>query len=58
VGSLKALLSVTPKEPHKTFKAYEPGYLHMDVKYLPQMADEQKRSYLFVAIDRDATTIE
>ncbi len=24
----------------------------MDVKYLPQMADEQKRSYLFVAIDR------
>ncbi|MCE1184925.1 MAG: IS481 family transposase [Rhodocyclales bacterium] len=52
VGSLKALLPATPKEPHKAFKAYEPGYLHMDVKYLPQMADEQKRSYLFVAIDR------
>ena len=22
------------------FKAYEPGYLHIDVKYLPQMAEE------------------
>jgi len=30
----------------------EPGYLHVDVKYLPQMADEPRRRYLFVAIDR------
>ena len=29
-----------------------PGYVHIDVKYLPQMADERSRSYLFVAIDR------
>lgn len=35
-----------------TFKSYEPGYLHMGVKYLPQMADETTRRYLFVAIDR------
>ena len=35
VGSLQALKPATPKEPHKTFKSYEPGYLHMDVKYLP-----------------------
>ena len=35
-----------------TFKAYEPGYIHIDVKYLPQMADESSRRYLFVAIDR------
>lgn len=34
------------------FKAYEPGFLHIDVKYLPQMPDEEKRRYLFVAIDR------
>lgn len=34
------------------FKAYEPGYLHVDVKYLPQMADEAARRYVFVAIDR------
>ena len=52
VGNLHALKPVTPKEPHKAFKAYEPGYLHMDVKYLPQMADETSRRYLFVAIDR------
>lgn len=52
VGNLKALLPATPKEPAKGFKAYEPGYVHVDVKYLPQMADQNKRSYLFVAIDR------
>ena len=34
------------------FKAYEPGYLHIDVKYLPQMADQTSRRYLFVAVDR------
>ena len=36
----------------KPFKAYEPGFVHVDVKYLPQMADEDTRRYLFVAIDR------
>ena len=52
VGNLNALKPVAPKEPHKAFKSYEPGYLHMDVKYLPQMQDQSRRSYLFVAIDR------
>ena len=52
VGNLNALKPATPREPHKTFKSYEPGFLHMDVKYLPQMQDETKRRYLFVAIDR------
>jgi transposase-like protein len=36
----------------KSFKDYEPGYIHIDIKYLPQMPDEQQRRYLFVAIDR------
>ena len=36
----------------KTFKSYEPGFLHIDIKYLPQMPDEHARRYLFVAIDR------
>ena len=36
-----------PQRPTKPFKAYDPGYLHADVKYLPQMADEDKRRYLF-----------
>ena len=49
VGNLKAK---APKPKHSAFKAYEPGYLHIDVKYLPQMADETRRRYLFVAIDR------
>jgi len=34
------------------FKAYEPGFIHVDVKYLPQLQDQSSRSYLFVAIDR------
>ena len=38
--------------PVKTFKDYEPGFLHVDIKYLPQMPDEAARRYLFVAIDR------
>ena len=41
-----------PEGEHKPFKAYEPGYVHVDVKYLPQMHDEDKRRYVFVAIDR------
>jgi len=36
----------------KTFKDYEPGFVHVDIKYLPQMPDEADRRYLFVAIDR------
>ena len=38
--------------PKKTFKDYEPGFVHIDIKYLPQMPDETHRRYLFVAIDR------
>ena len=52
VGSLAALTPKEPKVTQQAFKAYEPGYLHMDVKYLPQMQDETSRRYLFVAIDR------
>jgi hypothetical protein len=40
VSSLKALLPKTPPEARKTFKACAPGFLHVDLKYLPQMADE------------------
>ena len=52
VGNLRDLKAKAPKPKHSAFKAYEPGYLHIDVKYLPQMADESRRRYLFVAIDR------
>jgi len=40
------------KTPKKSFKDYAPGFVHMDIKYLPQMNDETSRKYLFVAIDR------
>ncbi len=52
VGNLRDLKVKTARPKHSGFKAYEPGYLHIDVKYLPQMADETSRRYLFVAIDR------
>jgi hypothetical protein len=52
VGILKALLLQQPKEPVKGFKLYEPGYVHVDIKYLPQMLDESQPRYLFVAIDQ------
>ena len=52
VGNLRDLQAKDPRPKHKAFKACEPGYLHVDVKYLPQMADETSRRYLFVAIDR------
>jgi transposase InsO family protein len=54
VSDLKALL---PKEEGQkpapaSFKEYEPGFVHVDVKYLPQMPDETEHQYLFAAIDR------
>jgi transposase InsO family protein len=38
------------KDEWKKFKEYLPGFIHMDVAYLPVI--EGKRQYLFVAIDR------
>jgi transposase InsO family protein len=38
------------KEKAKKFKEYEPGYLHVDVTYLPKL--DGVKYYLFVAIDR------
>tara|TARA_R110002020_G_scaffold266238_9_gene481147 strand:- start:7444 stop:8055 length:612 start_codon:yes stop_codon:yes gene_type:complete len=53
-GSLRDLKPAAPRPADKPFKAYEPGYRHLDVKYLSQIADEDRRRYLFVAIDRAA----
>lgn len=38
------------KEKAKKFKEYDPGYLHIDVTYLPKFG--KIKYYLFVAIDR------
>ena len=54
VNILKNLIPVVEGQEaiKKTFKDYQPGFLHVDIKYLPQMPDETSRRYLFVAIDR------
>lgn len=55
VANLRALQQAQSGETAptvKTFKTYVPGFVHVDIKYLPQMPDEATRGYLFVAIDR------
>ena|GEM_PF-4414222 len=36
----------------KIFKAYHPGFIHIDFKYLPAMADGDEQMSVFSAIDR------
>jgi len=43
------------KEKAKKFKEYSPGYLHIDVTYLPKI--DGVKYYLFVAIDRATRTL-
>ena len=55
--NMQKLTELIPQEENskkqvKSFKDYEPGFVHIDVKYLPKMPDEDKHKYLFVAIDR------
>jgi transposase-like protein len=54
VSDLKALLprEESGKPAYQPFKDYAPGFVHVDVKYLPQLPDEDQRRYLFAAIDR------
>ena len=46
---------VKEKEKAKRFKEYDPGYLHIDVTYLPKI--NGIKYYLFVAIDRATRTL-
>lgn len=46
---------IAEKEKCRKFKAYEPGYLHFDVTYMPKF--NKVGSYLFVAIDRATRTM-
>ena len=43
------------KDKAKKFKEYEPGYLHIDVTYMPKF--DGIKFYLFVAIDRATRTM-
>jgi tRNA G37 N-methylase Trm5 len=59
IGNLKKLIAqqhaekgvVPDVKSKKTFKDYEPGFIHIDIKYLPKMPDEDTHRYLYVAID-------
>ena len=52
VGNLGDLRPARAKQAHKPFKGYESGFVHIIVKYLPQMPGQSKRRDLFVAIDQ------
>ncbi len=43
------------RKPHGRFKAYEVGFVHLDVKHLPKLRDKDgmtRKRYLYGAIDR------
>jgi len=43
------------RKPHGTFKDYQVGFVHVDVKHLPKLRDRDgslRKRYLYVAIDR------
>jgi len=44
VSNLRSLREKTPKPTHKPFKVYEPGFMHIDVKYLPHLLGECRHS--------------
>jgi hypothetical protein len=40
VGNLRDRKAKAARPKHSAFKAYEPGYIHIDVKYLPHLVGE------------------
>jgi transposase-like protein len=44
VSNLRDLRERAPRPAHKPFKSYEPGFLHIDVKYLPHLLGECRHS--------------
>ena len=51
-SAVRLALSSTARLRMETHTITKSRHVHIDVKYLPQMQDETKRRYLFVAIDR------
>src|SRR3954454_20123675 len=48
------------RKPHGTFKDYEVGFVHVDVKHLPKLQDRDRimrKRYLYVAIDRASRSV-
>ena len=40
MGNLRDLKAKDARPEHSRFKAYEPGYIHIGVKYLPHLFGE------------------
>ena len=51
-GRLRDRKDKDDKSKHSDLKAPALGYMNIDLKYLPRMANETSRGYLFVAINR------
>ncbi len=47
VARMADLRPTAEPRPKKTFKDYAPGFVHVDIKYLPQMAGETRFSRRF-----------
>lgn len=60
VSNLEALIPrpENDDQPLKTFKDDDPGFIHVDVKSLPNMPDEEAHRSLFVAIDRASRWVD
>src|SRR3990170_3231351 len=48
------------RKPHGTFKDYDLGFIHIDIKHLPKLQTangERRKRYLYVAIDRRSRSV-
>lgn len=48
------------RKPHGSFKDYDVGFVHVDVKHLPKLRDRDgstRKRYLYVAIDRASRSV-
>ncbi len=53
LNNVRTLRNEKPPKKHAgEFEEYEPGFIHIDLKYMPKLSSEPKRKYLYVAIDR------
>jgi hypothetical protein len=52
LGSLRDIKAKDERTEHSGFKAFDHQYLHINVKYLAQKANETLRGYRFVAFQR------
>ena len=60
LGRLPARDPSQPRKGEGTFKAYDLGFVHIDVKHLPKLRTsngESRKRYLFVAIDRHSRSV-